>query len=102
MMEQECKFALIEFGNNNKTGWVIVKGGDNVCLSTKEAHTYWYPDNITQEEAECEVQDLIEHYENVAIFVPLPEGINIKILKRFEPVASQVNRSKSEVSAYGP
>lgn len=99
-MKQEGKFALIEFGSNNKTGWVIIKGGDNVCLHVKEAHTYWYPDDITQKEAECEVQDLMEHYENVAIFVPLPKGIDIKILKQFEPAASQVNRSESEVSAH--
>lgn len=80
-MEQECKFALVEFGeSNNKTGYVIVKGGDLICLEPTKAHTYWYPDEITNEEAQQEINDLMEHYENVAIVVPLPEHINKDIL----------------------
>ena len=62
MVDQECKFALIEFGENEKTGYVIIKGGDNTCLEPMKAHVYWYPENITNEEANQEVNDLIEHY----------------------------------------
>lgn len=84
IQEQECKFALVEFGNNDKTGYVIVKGGFDVCKDRTLARTYWYPDDITQEEAQQEINDLMEFYENVGILVPLPDGISIEILNRVE------------------
>lgn len=99
-MDQECKFALVEFGeSDNKTGYVIVKGGYDICKEPTKAHTYWYPDNITNEEAQQEVNDLMEHYENVAIVVPLPEHINIEILRRYEGQTTPIDRPDSEVSA---
>ena len=88
-MDQECKFALIEFGKNEKTGYVIIKGNNNTCLELMKAHVYWYPEDITNKEANQEVNDLIEHYENVAILVPLLEHIDIEILSyRLESEAS--------------
>lgn len=99
-MDQECKFALVEFGeSDNKTGYVIVKGGYDICKEPTKAHTYWYPDNITNEEAQQEVNDLMEHYENIAIVVPLPEHISIEILRRYEGQATPIDRPDSEVSA---
>lgn len=93
MMDQECKFALIEFGENEKSGYVIIKGGDAICAEPMKAHAYWYPEDITNEEAIQEVNDLIDHYENVAILVPLLEHINVDILTHLD------RRSGSEVSA---
>lgn len=82
-MDLDCKFALVEFGeSDDKTGYVIVKGGDIICREPTKAHTYWYPDEITNEEAQQEVADLCEHYENVVVVVPLPEHINNDILTR--------------------
>lgn len=92
MMEQECKFAIVDFGNIEKTGYVIVKGGDKICLNWKNAHVYYYPDDITNEEAQQEVIDLLEHYENVAINVPLLEHLKIDL----RPLGS---RPESKVSA---
>lgn len=84
-MDLEYKFALVEFGeSDDKTGYVIVKGGYDICKEPTKAHTYWYPDNITNEEAQCEINDLMEHYENVAIVVPLPEHIDMEILRYCE------------------
>lgn len=90
------KYALIEFGTNDKIGAVIIKGGNKICLSQRDAHVYWYPDNLTQEEIICEINDLKEHYENVGIFTPLPQSMNIKTLIS---AVSQIDRSESEVSA---
>lgn len=56
------------------------------------AHSYWYPDDITQEEADCELKDLAEHYKNIVILVPLPEHLNFNVLNPAE-------ESESEVSA---
>ena len=51
-MDLDCKFALVEFGeSDDKTGYVIVKGGYDICKEPTKAHTYWYPEDITQEEA---------------------------------------------------
>lgn len=83
-MDSECKFAIIDFGKIEKTGYVIIKGGDEICLNWHKAHIYYYPDNITNEEAQQEVIDLLEHYENVAINVPLPEYIDMEILRYCE------------------
>lgn len=91
-MDQECKFALVEFGNRNRTGYWFLKGGDFICKDLTLAHTYWYPEDITQEEAKCELKDLTEHYDNVAVLVPLPEHLNFHALVPAE-------RSESEVSA---
>jgi hypothetical protein len=63
-----------------------------MCTNHSLAHTYWYPDDITQEEADCELRDLAEHYDNVAVIVPLPEHLSFSVL-------NPVERSESEVSA---
>lgn len=101
-MDLDCKFALVEFGeSNDKTGYVIVKDGYDICKEFTKAHTYWYPDSITNEEAQQEVNDLMEYYENVAIIVPLPEHIDMEILRYHEGLKSSLGRSESEATAYG-
>ena len=100
-MNRESKFALVEFGECDKTGYVFIKGGDIECKNPTLAHTYWYPDDITNAEAQCEINDLVDHYDNIGILVPLPEHINKNILTRLEIRERQMNRPDSEVSAYG-
>ena len=91
-MDQECKFALIEFGEREKTGYWLLKSGDMICKNLSLAHTYWYPDDITQKEADCELRDLAEHYDNVAVAVPFPKHLNFH-------VSNPAKESESEVSA---
>lgn len=43
------------------------------------ARTYWYPDNLTQEEIRCEIRDLMVFYKNVAIMLPLPESMEDRL-----------------------
>lgn len=75
------KFALIEIGENEKTGYWFLKGGDIICKDPTLAHTYWYPDDITQEEIDTELKDLAEHYENVAILLPISAQLQFEVLK---------------------
>ena len=75
------KFALVEIGENEKTGYWFLKGGDMICKDPTLAHTYWYPDNITQEEIDTELKDLAEHYENVAILLPISAQLQFEVLK---------------------
>lgn len=78
-VDQECNFALVEFGDNDKTGYAFVQGGDAECMDRTLARTYWYPDNLTQEEIRCEIRDLMVFYKNVAIMLPLPESMEDKL-----------------------
>lgn len=75
------KFALVEIGENEKTGYWFLKGGDIICKDPTLAHTYWYPDDITQEEIDTELKDLAEHYENVAILLPISAQLQFEVLK---------------------
>lgn len=75
------KFALVEIGENEKTGYWFLKGGDMICKDPTLAHTYWYPDDITQEEIDTELKDLAEHYENVAILLPISAQLQFEVLK---------------------
>ena len=59
----------------------------NIVLTLMVRHGY-----ITQEEADCELRDLAEHYDNVAVLVPLPEHLSFNVL-------NPVERSESGVSA---
>ena len=52
MLEQDSKFALVEFGEAEKTGYWFLQGGDWECRDSTLAHTYWYPEDITQEDFE--------------------------------------------------
>lgn len=80
MEHQECNTAIIEFGECEKTGFIFVKS--NIPEGEKiMAHTYWYPDDITNEEANQEILDLCEHYENVAIVLPIPAHVQFEVLK---------------------
>ena len=81
-VDQECKFALVEFGNEDRTGYWFLKGGDMMCKNPTLAHIYCYPEDITQEEAECELRDLAEYYDNVAVSVPLPEHLSFSVLNQ--------------------
>ena len=75
------KFALVEIGENEKTGYWFLKGGDIICKDPTLAHTYWYPDDITQEEIDTELKDLAEHYENVAVLLPISTQLQFEVLK---------------------
>lgn len=77
----DCKFALVEFGDCEKTGYWFLQGGDMMCKNPTLAHTYWYPEDISQEEASCEIKDLAEHYVNVAVMLPLPDHLTFEVLK---------------------
>ena len=45
------------------------------------AHTYWYPEDITNDEANQEIADLCEFYENVVIVLPIPAQLQFEVLK---------------------
>lgn len=75
----ECNFAIIEFGDCNKDSYMFIKGSAATGEKMR-AHTYWYPDDITNEEANCEVNDLLEQYENVAIVLPIPAHVQLEVL----------------------
>ena len=78
-MNQECKYALVEFGECDKNGYVVVKGGFPCMTEPVFAKTYWYPDDITSEEAKQEIIDLKEFYENILIVLPIPEHLIIDL-----------------------
>lgn len=83
MMEhQECNFALVEIGEAEKTGYLFLQGEDQICKNSTLAHTYWYPDDITQEEINQEILDLAEHYKNIAILLPIPAQLQLEVLKQ--------------------
>lgn len=85
-MNQECKYALIEFGECDKNGYVVAKGEFPCATEPIPAKTYWYPDDITQEEAKQEIIDLAEFYENILIVLPTPEHLDLKeLLINYEP-----------------
>ena len=79
-MIRDCNFVLIEIGEAEKTGYWFLQGGDWECKDPTLAHTYWYPDNITQEELNQEILDLAEHYKNVAIVLPIPAHLHVEVL----------------------
>ena len=79
MMDLVSKLAIVEFGDGDKVEYVFVKGGPAVG-EEMFAHTYWYPDDITNEEANQEILDLCEHYENVAILLPISDHMQLEIL----------------------
>lgn len=79
-MNQECKYALVEFGEGDKNGYVVAKGEFPCTTEPIMAKTYWYPDDITPEEAKQEIIDLAEFYENILIVLPTPEHLDLKEL----------------------
>lgn len=78
-MSNDCITAIVEFGECDKEGYVYIKGdvpsGEKVL-----AHTYWYPEDITNDEANQEIVDLCEHYENVIIILPIPAHLQFEVL----------------------
>ena len=80
MKHQECKTAIIEFGYDDKDGYVFIKGED-LNGQRMLAHTYWYPEDITNDEANQEIADLCEFYENVVIVLPIPAQLQFEVLK---------------------
>ena len=70
----DCKIAIIEFGDNEKEESVLIQGVPEEALN-QPAHMYYYPDNITLEEARQEILDLKEHYEIIWVLSPLPEHL---------------------------
>ena len=75
MKHQECNTAIIEFGDCDKTEFMLFKG--SATIQKVKAHIYWYPDDITNEEANQEILDLCEHYENVIIVLPIPAHVHL-------------------------
>ena len=92
-MDQECKFALVEFGECDKNGYIVAQGKFPCTTEPIKAKTYWYPDDITFEEAQQEIIDLAEFYENVLITLPVPEHLDKRIIDLL------IDRPDSEVSA---
>ena len=70
----DCKIAIIEFGDNQKVDSVLIKKKKKKIFD-QPAHMYYYPDNITLEEARQEILDLKEHYEIIWVLNPLPEHL---------------------------
>lgn len=70
----DCKIAIIEFGDNQKVDSILIQGVPEEVLN-QPAHTYYYPDSITLEEARQEILDLKEHYEIIWVLSPLPEHL---------------------------
>lgn len=77
---EKSNLAIIEFGDCNKDSYIFIKGGMSEDGKKMRADTYWYPDDITDEEANCEVNDLLEHYGNVAIVLPIPDQLQFEVL----------------------
>ena len=80
MKHQECKTAIMEFGYDDKDGYVFIKG-EALNGQRMLAHTYWYPEDITNDEANQEIADLCEFYENVVIVLPIPVQLQFEVLK---------------------
>ena len=78
--KQECKTAIVEFGYNDKDGYVFIQGETAIGERTI-AHTYWYPEDITNDEANQEIVDLCEFYENVVIVLPISAQLHFEVLK---------------------
>lgn len=81
-MDMECKNAFVIFDISKYKVFAAVKG-EFPCVSnhTLKGHKYWYPNNITNEEFQREVQDLMEFYDNVLIVEPIPKHLQIEVLK---------------------
>lgn len=79
-MDQKCKTAIMEFGYGDKDGYVFIKG-ESLNGQRTLAHTYWYPEDITNDEANQEIADLCEFYENVVIVLPIPAQLQLEVLK---------------------
>lgn len=80
MKHQEHKTAIVEFGYDDKDGYVFIKGAP-LNGQRMLAHTYWYPEDITNDEANQEIADLCEFYENVVIVLPIPAQLQFEVLK---------------------
>ena len=76
----DCKIAIIEFGDNEKEESVLIQGAPEEVLN-QPAHTYYYSDDITLEEAYQEILDLKEHYEIIWVLSPLPEHLQDLLCK---------------------
>lgn len=80
MKHQKVKTAIIEFGYDDKDGYVFIKR-ESLNRQRMLAHTYWYPEDITNDEANQEIADLCEFYENVVIVLPIPAQLQFEVLK---------------------
>ena len=65
---------LPEGWDNQKVDSVLIQGTSEKVFD-QPAHMYYYPDNITLEEARQEILDLKEHYEIIWDLSPLPEHL---------------------------
>lgn len=78
-MGLECKTAVVEIGYTDKDKYVFVQG-ETVLGEKMLAHTYWYPEDITNDEINQEIMDLCEHYKNVVIVLPIPAQLHLEVL----------------------
>lgn len=79
-MGLECKTAIVEIGYTDKDEYVFVQG-EAVQGEKMLAHTYWYPEDITNDEINQEITDLCEHYKNVVIVLPIPAQLHLEVLQ---------------------
>lgn len=79
-MSLECKTAIVEIGYTDKDEYVFVQG-ETVLGEKMLAHTYWYPEDITNDEINQEITDLCEHYKNVVIVLPIPAQLHLEVLQ---------------------
>lgn len=68
----DCEIAIIEFGDNEKTDSILIKGDSAEEIINQKAHIYYYDNDITIEEARQEVEDLMDNYKTIYILSPLP------------------------------
>ena len=68
----DCEIAIIEFGDNEKTDSILIKGDSAEEIINQKAHIYYYDNDITIEEARQEVEDLMDNYKIIYILSPLP------------------------------
>lgn len=79
-MGLECKTAIVEIGYTDKDEYVFVQG-ETIPGEKMLAHTYWYPEDITNDEINQEITDLCEHYKNVVIVLPIPAQLHLEVLQ---------------------
>ena len=93
MKHQECNFALVEIGEAEKTGYWFLQGGDWECKDSTLAHTYWYPDNITQEEINQEIY-VSSKKQQKKCFIEVFETQNVEIL------SEKINQKGKKLGSY--
>lgn len=75
MGKDTVEVAIIEFGDCPLyKGLYITKSWEALYYNTSTC-LYYYPENITLEEAKQEIKDLEEFYDGLGIAVPVPKHL---------------------------